>query len=96
MAQAAARFTDHPHVAEVRQTGMILAIELVKNKHTREPYPWQERRGLKVYHYALSKGVLLRPLGNVIYFIPPYIITEAELWHIAEIAWQGINYALEH
>jgi len=56
MAKAAARFKEHPHVAEVRQTGMILAIEMVKNKQTREPYPWQERRGLKVHQYALSKG----------------------------------------
>jgi adenosylmethionine-8-amino-7-oxononanoate aminotransferase len=95
MAKVAARFHDHPHVAEVRQTGMILAIELVKNKHTREPYPWQERRGVKVYQYALSKGVLLRPLGNVIYFMPPYIITEQELLLLAEVAWQGIGYAVK-
>jgi adenosylmethionine-8-amino-7-oxononanoate aminotransferase len=94
MAKAAARFNEHPHVAEVRQTGMILAIEMVKNKYTREPYPWQERRGLKVYQYALSKGVLLRPLGNVIYFMPPYIITEEELLLIAEVAWDGIQRAV--
>jgi adenosylmethionine-8-amino-7-oxononanoate aminotransferase len=94
MAKVAARFHDHPHVAEVRQTGMILAIELVKNKATREPYPWQERRGVKVYQYALSKGVLLRPLGNVIYFMPPYIITEDELILLAEVAWQGIQHAV--
>jgi adenosylmethionine-8-amino-7-oxononanoate aminotransferase len=91
----AARFHDHPHVAEVRQTGMILAIELVKNKATREPYPWQERRGVKVYQYALSKGVLLRPLGNVIYFMPPYIITEDELILLADVAWQGIQHAVK-
>ncbi|SJM92349.1 Adenosylmethionine-8-amino-7-oxononanoate aminotransferase [Crenothrix polyspora] len=95
MAQAAQRFNDHPHVAEVRQTGMILAIEMVKNKLSKEPYPWQERRGVKVYHYALSQGVLLRPLGNVIYFMPPYIITEAQLFHIADIAWQAINFAVQ-
>lgn len=94
MAQAAARFHEHPHVAEVRQTGMILAIELVKNKQTREPYPWQERRGLKVYQYALTKGVLLRPLGNVVYFMPPYIITEDELDVLADVAWQGIQQAV--
>ncbi|MCX7066971.1 MAG: adenosylmethionine--8-amino-7-oxononanoate transaminase [Methylococcales bacterium] len=94
MAKVATRFHDHPQVAEVRQTGMILAIELVKNKHTKEPYPWQERRGLKVYQYALSKGVLLRPLGNVIYFMPPYIITEEELLLLAEVAWQGIQHAV--
>ncbi len=95
MAKVAARFHDHPNVADVRQTGMILAIELVKNKHTREPYPWQERRGVKVYQYALSKGVLLRPLGNVIYFMPPYIITEQELLLLAEVAWQGIQHAVK-
>jgi adenosylmethionine-8-amino-7-oxononanoate aminotransferase len=95
MAQAAAHFNEHPHVAEVRQTGMILAIEMVKNKRTREPYPWQERRGLKVYQYALSKGVLLRPLGNVIYFMPPYIITEEELLLIADVAWDGIQRAVK-
>ncbi len=95
MAKVAARFKDHPHVAEVRQCGMILAIEMVLSKHQREPYPWQERRGLKVYQYALSKGVLLRPLGNVIYFMPPYIISEAELELIADVAWQGIQQAVK-
>jgi len=95
MAKVAERFNEHPHVSEVRQTGMILAIEMVKNKQTREPYPWQERRGLKVYQYALSKGVLLRPLGNVIYFMPPYIITEEELLVIAEVAWDGIQRAVK-
>ena len=95
MAKAAIRFNEHPHVAEVRQTGMILAIELVKNRQTREPYPWQQRRGLKVYQYALSRGVLLRPLGNVIYFMPPYIITEEELWLIADVAWEGIQLATQ-
>ena len=84
------RFLAHPNVAEVRQTGMIVAIELVKNKNTREPYPWQERRGLQVYRYALSKGVLLRPLGNVIYFMPPYVITQDELTVMFDVAWQAI------
>jgi adenosylmethionine-8-amino-7-oxononanoate aminotransferase len=94
MTQATERFKDHPNVAEVRQTGMIVAIELVKNKRTREAYPWQQRRGLKVYQYALSRGVLLRPLGNVIYFMPPYIITEQEIALMAEVAWQGIQLAV--
>ncbi len=95
MTKAAARFNEHPHVSEVRQTGMILAIEMVKNKHPHEPYPWQERRGLKVYQYALSKGVLLRPLGDVIYFMPPYTINEEELFLIAEVAWDGIQQAVK-
>jgi adenosylmethionine-8-amino-7-oxononanoate aminotransferase len=95
MTELAARFNDHPNVAEVRQTGMIIAIELVKNKTSREAYPWQERRGLQVYQYALSKGVLLRPLGNVIYFMPPYIINEAELKLMFDVAWQGIQHAVK-
>lgn len=93
MARACARFDDHPHVAEVRQRGMILAIELVRNKATREPYAWQERRGLRVYQHALSRGVLLRPLGNVIYFMPPYVITEDEIKIMTQVAWEGIEKA---
>ena len=96
LSKVAARFHEHPNVAEVRQTGLILAIELVKNKKTREPFPWQERRGQKVYQYALSKGVLLRPLGNVIYFMPPYIITAEQLELLADVAWQGIQIAVKN
>jgi len=95
MAKATAAFAEHPHIAEVRQTGMIVAIELIKNKQTQEAYPWQERRGLKVYRYALSRGVLLRPLGNVIYFMPPYVINEQEIILMIEVAWQGILYAVQ-
>lgn len=95
MTELSKRFIDHPHVSDVRQTGMILAIELVKNKRSREPYPWQERRGLHVYQYALTKGVLLRPLGNVIYFMPPYVITHEELAFMFDIAWQAIIFATQ-
>ncbi|OGT21737.1 MAG: adenosylmethionine--8-amino-7-oxononanoate transaminase, partial [Gammaproteobacteria bacterium RBG_16_57_12] len=91
--QATARFADHPHVAEVRQCGMILAIEMARNKDRRTPYPWQERRGLRVYQHGLEQGVLLRPLGNVVYFMPPYIITPEQIHTIAEVAWQGIDRA---
>jgi adenosylmethionine-8-amino-7-oxononanoate aminotransferase len=93
MQTATAELADHPHVAEIRQTGMILAIEMVRDKATREPWPWQQRRGLKVYQHALQHGVLLRPLGNVIYFMPPYIITPDEIRMLAEVARDGINLA---
>jgi adenosylmethionine-8-amino-7-oxononanoate aminotransferase len=93
MAEVAAGFEDHPHVAEVRQTGMILAIELIRNKAAREPYPWQERRGLRAYRHALGRGVLLRPLGNVVYFMPPYVITPDEIRYLAEVAGAAIDHA---
>jgi adenosylmethionine-8-amino-7-oxononanoate aminotransferase len=95
MAKASAGFEEHPHVAEVRQMGMILAIELAREKATREPYPWQERRGLQAYRHALSRGVLLRPLGNVIYFMPPYVITPEEIRFMAEVAGEAIAIATE-
>ncbi len=93
MHEAAAEMADHPHVAEVRQHGMILAIEMVKDKATREPYPWEERRGLKVYQHALQKQALLRPLGNVVYFMPPYIISPEQIRYIAGVAREGIDIA---
>jgi adenosylmethionine---8-amino-7-oxononanoate aminotransferase len=93
MADATAHLQDHPHVREVRQTGMILAIEMVKDKPAGEAFPWQERRGLKVYQYALSHGALLRPLGDVIYFMPPYVITAAQIQELAKIAAAGIERA---
>jgi adenosylmethionine-8-amino-7-oxononanoate aminotransferase len=95
MRKATAHFIDHPNISEVRQTGMVLAIEFVKNKQTREPFAWQQRRGLKVYEYALTQGVLMRPIANVVYFIPPYVITESQIQHLANVAWQGIQLAVK-
>ena len=55
MAELAAPFADHPHVAEVRQTGMIVAIELVADKATRAPFARREQRGLRAYRHALER-----------------------------------------
>ncbi|HED16174.1 MAG TPA: adenosylmethionine--8-amino-7-oxononanoate transaminase [Gammaproteobacteria bacterium] len=93
MASAVESLHDHPHVGDVRQTGMVLALEMVSDKRTRTAYPWQERRGLKVYQHALKQSVLLRPLGNVIYFMPPYIITPDEIDLMANAAIEGIDLA---
>ncbi len=95
MSRATAHFADHPKVAEVRQTGMIVAIEMARDRHTREPFAWQERRGLRVYQHGLQNGVLLRPLGNVVYFMPPYVITEQQIQTIAKVAWDGILRAVQ-
>jgi len=84
---------DHPHVADVRQCGMIAAIEFVKDKRTREPYPGSERRGLRVYRHALERGVLLRPIGTVVYFMPPYVVDAAEIDLMVDVAAEGIERA---
>lgn len=93
MKESIAELADHPHVLEVRQTGMIAAIEMGKDKSNKQDYPWQERRGLRVYEYGLENGVLLRPLGNVVYFMPPYVITPEQIVQMTDVAKQGITLA---
>jgi len=78
------KFLELPNVKEVRQQGMVTAIEL-------KGYDTKERIGLRLYEYALSKGVLLRPLGHIIYFMPPYVISYEEIDKMIEVAYEGIK-----
>lgn len=73
------RMTNLLHVGDVRQAGMIGGIELVQDKNTREPYPWEERIGGKVCLEARKHGLFLRPLGDVIVVFPPLSISREEL-----------------
>jgi len=95
--QKVARLAEHlerisklPQVGHVRQCGLIAGIELVRDRATKEPYPWAEKRGLRVCDYARSEGVLLRPLGNVIVIMPPLAITLEQLDKIAFAVERGI------
>ena len=72
---------------------MILAIELMKDPATRTPWPWEERRGLRIYRHALERGALIRPLGTTIYFMPPYVITPEEIELLRACATEGIELA---
>lgn len=94
LASRLAPLRDHPHVADVRQTGMIAAVELVADKRSRRPFPSSERRGLRVYLHGLEHGALLRPLGDVIYFMPPYVVTTQEIDHLVDVAISGIERAV--
>jgi len=93
MGELAAQYVGHPHVAEVRQTGMIVAIELVSDKATRAPYDAADKRGLRAYRRALEEGVLLRPLGEVLYWMPPYCIDEPALQQLARATGAAIEAA---
>jgi len=93
MAEVAAPFADHPNVAEVRQTGMILAIELVADKAARTPFPAADKRGLRAYRRALEEGVVLRPLGEVLYWMPPYCIDEQALQQLARATGAAVEVA---
>lgn len=64
----------HPHVGEIRHIGLINAIELVEDKSSKRPYPSQQRLGYAIYKQALADGLLLRPLGDVLYFNPALTI----------------------
>lgn len=77
--QAETAFCDLPYVGEYRQIGLVGAIELVVDKTTKQPFPSEERIGYHIYKKALEKGLLIRPLGNILYFMPPYTITEEEM-----------------
>ncbi|MGB8377646.1 MAG: aminotransferase class III-fold pyridoxal phosphate-dependent enzyme, partial [Rhodanobacteraceae bacterium] len=94
LAAKLAPLADHPNVADVRQTGMIAAVELVRNKATRTPFPTSERRGLRVYLQGLEHGALLRPLGDVVYFMPPYVVTPDEIDFMVDTAIAGIARAV--
>ena len=94
LASRLTELTDHPNVADIRQTGMIAAVELVRDRHTREEFPSAERRGLRVYLHGLERGVILRPLGNVVYFMPPYCVTLAEIDLMVDVAIEGIEIAV--
>jgi adenosylmethionine-8-amino-7-oxononanoate aminotransferase len=91
LARHLARIGRHPHVGDARQCGLIGAVELVREKATKEPYPWEERRGWRVCESALEEGVLIRPLGNVVVIMPPLAISIDELDRICEAVERGIK-----
>jgi adenosylmethionine-8-amino-7-oxononanoate aminotransferase len=70
---------DHQHIGEIRQCGFMVGIELVKNRTTREPYPLEQRIGHHVALETRRRGLLLRPIGNVIVLMPPLIASMNEL-----------------
>ena len=91
-AQAIAR---HPHVADVRQTGTIVAFELTRNGDKATPFAPSQRIGLHAYRAGLAHGVVLRPLGDVLYWMPPYCIDEAQLDLLANATLAAIDAATQ-
>nr|HPO50764.1 aminotransferase class III-fold pyridoxal phosphate-dependent enzyme [Spirochaetota bacterium] len=81
---------EHKNIGEVRNLGMITAIEIVKDKKTKTPFDGKERIGAAIYRLAESKGVLLRNIGDIIYFMPPYIINDEEIDFMTEKAKEAI------
>ena len=83
------------HVGDIRQKGFMVGIELVRDKKTKEPFPIDEKRGIRVTLAAREMGVIIRPLGNVIVLMPPLSISERELAKLVSVTHRAIKEATE-
>ena len=90
MTALAAPLAELPHVADVRQAGMILAFELTRGGDRRNAFDPSLRVGLRAYRAALERGVVLRPLGDTLYWMPPYCIDDAQLELLARVTRDAI------
>jgi adenosylmethionine-8-amino-7-oxononanoate aminotransferase len=88
--QAARRFWKHPQVGDVRQEGMICAIELVEDFATRKPFDPARRIGFKVCRAAQKHGLLTRPIGDVLVLMPPYCVTRQQINSMVNALWAGL------
>lgn len=84
------RFKDLSHVGDVRQGGLMIGIELVQNKKDKKPYPPESRIGQKVVLKAREKGLIIRPLGDVIVLMPPLAVDMEILKKIFDITFESI------
>ncbi|MEK8022337.1 MAG: adenosylmethionine--8-amino-7-oxononanoate transaminase [Candidatus Hydrogenedentota bacterium] len=82
---------DHEHVGEIRQCGMMVGIELVADRHTKRSFDPAERKGHQVILEARRRGMIIRPLGDVIVFMPPLSSTEKELREMCGILKESIE-----
>ena len=85
---------EHPNVGDIRQRGLIVGIELVRDRSTADPFNWEDRIGHRVCDAALEEGVWLRPLGNVVVLMPPLSIREDELDRIVTAVQHGLERVL--
>ncbi len=84
------KFYDLQHVGDIRQSGVMIGIELVLSKESKEPFHWNDRIGVQVTKRAKELGLLIRPLGNVIVFMPPLASTKSELEDMLNILYKAI------
>ncbi|QPJ62652.1 MAG: adenosylmethionine--8-amino-7-oxononanoate transaminase [Candidatus Nitronauta litoralis] len=95
MKESASLLEELPWCGEYRQTGMIGALELVQNQKDLTPFPIKQRVGYKIFKEGLKRGLFLRPLGNVVYFIPPYAISEEEIKLMVRSSAESVRTVLE-
>jgi adenosylmethionine-8-amino-7-oxononanoate aminotransferase len=79
-----------PHIGDIRQVGLVAGIELVKDWRTREPFDLRERAGIRVCEAMAQRGVLTRPVGNVIVLMPPYCTAKGQLQNMVSALAEGV------
>ena len=72
---------------------MILAIEMAQDKKNKTAFAASERRGLRAYQHAIANGVVLRPLGDILYWMPPYCIDDEALHRLASVTASALDEA---
>jgi len=91
MKQELAKLWDSPSVGDIRQVGLVAGIELVSNWRSREPFPPARQMGIQVCQSMARRGVLTRPIGNVIVLMPPYCTTRRQLQRMIEALRQSVQ-----
>jgi adenosylmethionine-8-amino-7-oxononanoate aminotransferase len=83
------------HVGDVRQCGFMVGIELVQDRDSKKPYPLQKKIGQHVILEARHRGVIIRPLGDVIVLMPPLSISARELETLVDVVYESIQVVTE-
>lgn len=92
---ALAPLEKHPHVGEIRQSGLMVGIELVRDRPTKSPFPVSDRIGWKISREARNLGLLTRSLGDILVLVPPLASTNQELSEMVEILGKAIHRILD-
>ncbi|MGA1863198.1 adenosylmethionine--8-amino-7-oxononanoate transaminase [Deferribacter thermophilus] len=82
-------FSGYKYCGEVRSKGFITAVELVEDRKSKKSFDWKKRVGFQIYRNSITKGALLRNLGDIIYFMPPYVISFDEIDKLVQIAYES-------
>ncbi|MBI4410892.1 MAG: adenosylmethionine--8-amino-7-oxononanoate transaminase [Deltaproteobacteria bacterium] len=91
LAKGLRKFHDLPHVGEIRRLGFMVGIELMKDRDGKISYPWEDKMGIRVILEARKRGVILRPLGNVIVLLPPLSLSLEEIDFLLGVTYESIR-----
>jgi adenosylmethionine-8-amino-7-oxononanoate aminotransferase len=92
--EGAKKLEELPYCGKYRQLGMVGRVELMENKEENLQFSFEKRFGYQIYLEGLKRGIVLRPLGNVIYFMPPLNISKTEIEFMTDTAYDCIRIIL--